>query len=88
MISRLALRKLAKDERGAAAVEFALVLTPFLIIILGALEFGYVAYVKSMTQGALNNAARLAAVEDPAITAEGDTVEGNRSQITSAILSV
>jgi Flp pilus assembly pilin Flp len=75
-----------RDEGGAAAVEFALVLTPLLIILLGALEFGYVAYVKSLAQGALNNAARLAAVEDPVLDSEGDTVEEQvANYITSTV---
>ncbi len=44
----------SSDAEGIAAVEFALLLTVFLMLILGILEFGYDWYLK----GILNNASR------------------------------
>lgn len=45
---------MTKDHRGAAAVEFAIVLPVLLVLLLGIIDFGYAFYV----QGALSNAAR------------------------------
>lgn len=48
-----------RGERGAAAVEFALVVVPFLMLIFGAIEFGWV--IDNDVQ--VNNAAREGARE-------------------------
>lgn len=82
------LRRFRRDQRGAAAVEFALVLTPLLIILMGGLEFAYVSYVRSLAQGALNDAARLASVEDPALTSEGETTEEQVKNYISGMVTL
>ena len=69
------LGKLARDEQGATIVEFGLLAIPLFVMILGGIDLGYQNYVRSLMQGALNDAARLAAVEDPDINIEGDTPE-------------
>lgn len=46
MIRKPAARRLAKDERGAAMVEFALVLIILLLIVLGVIQFGLIWYTK------------------------------------------
>ena len=66
---------LRRDERGAAIVEFALVLTPMLLFILGGLDLGYQAYLRSVVQGALNDVARTGSLEGPVINCTGATVE-------------
>ncbi len=68
-------RKLARDEQGATIVEFALLAIPLFVMILGGIDLGYQNYVRSLMQGALNDAARLAAVEDPDMNVSGDTPE-------------
>lgn len=68
-------RKLRRDERGAAIVEFALVLTPMLLFILGGLDLGYQAYLRSVVQGALNDISRTGSLEGPVINCTGATVE-------------
>lgn len=70
-----ALRTLDQDERGVAAVEFALLLVPLLVGILGFLELGYQSYVRAQLQGVLNEVARAASVEDPNIADPSATVE-------------
>ena len=60
----LAGRKLRKDARGATVVEFALVLPLLCTLLLGFLDLGYQAYVNSVVQGALFEAARMATVGD------------------------
>ncbi|KWV96403.1 MULTISPECIES: TadE/TadG family type IV pilus assembly protein [unclassified Erythrobacter] len=68
-------RRICGDERGATIVEFAIVCGPMLVLLLGGLELGYNSYVRATMQGALNDAARTAAVESPVITASGSTIE-------------
>ncbi len=46
-----------------------------LLLLMGGLELGYNSYVRSTMQGALNDAARTAAVEFPIINVPGSTVE-------------
>ena len=67
-------KHLRSDDRGAAIIEFAFVAGPMVLLLLGGLELGYNSYVRSTMQGALNDAARKAAVEFPIIDVEGDTV--------------
>lgn len=69
------LRRLRGDERGATIVEFALISSPMLLLLMGGLELGYDSYVRATMQGALNDAARTAAVQYPIIDVDGDTVE-------------
>jgi Flp pilus assembly protein TadG len=73
---------LKRDERGVAAVEFALLLIPLLVGILGFLELGYQSYVRSQLQGVLNEVARAASVEDPVI---GDPTTSVEDQIQQRV---
>lgn len=52
----------ARDARGATLPEFAILLAPLLVTIMGLLELGYSAYIKALMQGALQTAARDAAI--------------------------
>ncbi len=49
-----------RDERGVTLVEFALILTPLLLAVLGTMEVGYRIYALSTTNGAIREAARMA----------------------------
>ena len=51
---------LGRCDRGAAAVEFAMVLPVLCVVIMGTLELGYRIYAVSVTNGAIRNAARMA----------------------------
>lgn len=51
---------LSRDERGVTLVEFALILTPLLLAVLGTMEVGYRIYALSTTNGAIREAARMA----------------------------
>lgn len=63
MNSELRNRRIAKDERGVALVEFVLVLPLFMLLLLGLLEFGKVFnYWIDMTHLA-NEGARMAVVD-------------------------
>lgn len=59
-----------KNERGAAAVEFALVLPLLLLILLGIFEFGRLFNIQLVTSNAAREAARVMAIEDDPATAK------------------
>lgn len=76
MTGRVAkLRWIGRDPRGAAATEFALILIPMCLCILGMLDVGFQFYVRAVLQGTLNDVARTATVEKPVLGATGDTIE-------------
>ena len=54
---------LLRDRRGATAVEFALILPPFLLLLLGVVEFGRALWTQSALHFAVEEAARCAGVD-------------------------
>lgn len=63
MIGRVALRRrLHADERGATLLEFGLVAMPLCLFIMGVGDLGYQSYLRAVTQGVLDKAARAASV--------------------------
>lgn len=69
------LKRLAKEETGATIIEFAIILIPLLILLLGGMDLAYQSYVRSVLQGALNDIARGASVETPSITCGTGAIE-------------
>jgi len=59
------LRRKKSKERGAAAVEFALVLPLFLWLVLGTIDFGYYFFVSEIVTNAAREGARAGSVLDP-----------------------
>ena len=55
-------RALARHSGGATIIEFALVLPALCVTLLGLIDLGYHAYVLSIVEGALHEAARSATV--------------------------
>jgi Flp pilus assembly protein TadG len=53
-----------RDERGAAAVEFALIMIPFFVLVFGLIEYGWYFYVGQNTSGAASTVARKLEVGD------------------------
>ena len=53
-------RRLRGDRRGSAIVEFAMLFTPMMALLLGGIEAGNIAYSKSVIEGSLRVAARMA----------------------------
>ncbi len=62
MSRRPTLPRLARDDRGATIVEFAIILPVLCILLMGTFDLGYRSYVISMVQGSLHEAARMATV--------------------------
>lgn len=71
----------AGDERGLAAVEFALLLTPLLMFMLGAIELGFMTFSRSRVEGTLREAARMATTGDYTSSGIDDFVK-DRLRIT------
>lgn len=68
-MSRYLSSELSADERGASAVEFALVLPMLLLLVFGIVEFGRAFNIHIQLTGAAREGARVAALES------GDPVE-------------
>jgi len=75
MTARMLLQRLRRDEQGATIVEFALIALPLCVMVMGGIDLGHQSYIRAVMQGALNDAARRAAVQDPEFTAMGSTTE-------------
>ena len=56
---------LAREDDGSSAVEFALVMTPLLMIIFGIMQYGFYFWAMQGGADAGRQAARLAAVGNP-----------------------
>jgi Flp pilus assembly protein TadG len=63
MSLRSHLRKLVKDDRGAAAVEYGFVLPIFLLVVMGAIWGGMLMYSVSSLNLAVQQAARCMSVD-------------------------
>ncbi|GMM94190.1 TadE/TadG family type IV pilus assembly protein [Qipengyuania sp. MTN3-11] len=74
-MNRRFIRKLAVEETGAAIPEFGFVLLPLLLFLMGGLDLGYQAYLRSVVQGALNDIARTGSLEGPTIDCPGAQLE-------------
>lgn len=64
MIGRIAsrLRRLRDDQRGTTLLEFALISPPLILTIMGIGDLGYQSYLRAVTRGVLEKAARSASV--------------------------
>lgn len=58
------LRRLRKSEDGIAITEFALVSPIFLVLLMGIFDMGYSSYIQSALQGAVQEGARKASLEN------------------------
>jgi Flp pilus assembly protein TadG len=74
------LPKVCRDERGGAAVEYALVLPAFITLIVGALCLGNVAFAVNSLHYAVQDASRCAAVKTTVCTDSNATVTYARSK--------
>lgn len=74
---RAGLPRLISDERGSSAVEFALVLPAFLLLIFGAIGGGVLAYATTSLQRATEVASRC-------VTLQGSLKCADASAITTA----
>lgn len=69
------LSRIRRDASAVTAVEFALIALPLSMLVMGGFDLGHQAYIRSMMQGALTDAARRASVQNPQFTSSGSTTE-------------
>lgn len=75
-----ALRRLRADRRGSAAVDFALVVGPFFLLVIGLLEFGMLMIGQTLLQNAVADASRFGLT--------GRTLEGQtREDVIAAMVN-
>lgn len=79
------LRYIRRDDKGIAVTEFGLLLVPLCILMFGVLDLGYMMYVRSVLQGALNDVARQATVETPGFGGTGTLDERLEAAIHSRL---
>lgn len=78
-------RRRAREESGASAVEFALVMMPLLVLVFGIMQYGLYFWAMQGGADAGRQAARLAAVGNPAsCTAFKDAVKANLGAISTS----
>jgi Flp pilus assembly protein TadG len=63
----------SRRERGATAVEFALVVPVLLVLVLGIMEFGRVYYFQTVLSGAAREGVRVMALQNNAASARTAT---------------
>ena len=71
-------RRVTSDERGAAAVEFAIIVPVFLLIVFGMIDFSRAYYTQSAVAAAVREGARMAAVQRHPNDAGSQTMVKNR----------
>lgn len=54
----------ARGDRGASAVEFAFIAIPFIVLVIGMIQYGWYFYVSQSTGGAASNVTRRLQVGD------------------------
>src|SRR3546814_20073205 len=61
-LGEAAMIRLARDQRGAAAIEFVLAVPPFIMLLMGALQLGIIACARTGLQHAVDEGARYASL--------------------------
>jgi Flp pilus assembly pilin Flp len=80
------LKRFRRDEKGIAAVEFALVVTPFMMMVIGSFDLGYQLYARSVLQGAIEKAARDSALESG--SASLTAIDGKVSRVVGEVVKL
>jgi len=75
MIRRKTVKKTMRDQKGVAAVEFALILLPLVLLIFGAIEFTTALYDKAVITNASREGARAGIVYDDPRRSNSDIVD-------------
>jgi len=80
-------RRDRRDEGGAAAVEFALVLIPLLYLVFGLIQYGWYFYAMQSGSSAVGDAARRAAVGNCQTVAQIQTLLKNHLGVATTASS-
>jgi Flp pilus assembly protein TadG len=76
-MKRSSRRGFRRDRRAVAAVDFAIVATPLLMLVLGTIEFGRLIWMREALQMTAIQAARCMGVRQPACSAGGEYNQTN-----------
>jgi len=79
-------RRDGRDDRGAAALEFALILPILVVLVFGIIAFGYMLSFRQAMSQAAAEGGRAAAVR-PAGTADADRLTAARAAVNDALES-
>jgi len=74
-------RRLRRDRRGVAAIEFAIAGPVLIVLLLGVFDIGHLAYLTSVLHGAVQQVARTDALE----TADTDKADAYVSDIVKGV---
>src|SRR3954452_14664371 len=74
----LSRRRARRDEGGAAAVEFALIMLPLLYLVFGLIQYGWYLYAMQSGTSAVGDAARRVAVGNCQTVAQVQTLLKNK----------
>lgn len=77
-------RKFRRDQRGASALEFALVALPFLLLVIGTIEYGRFLWTRQALQSLAISTARCMGVLQDACAVSGSY---NSARTTTYLLS-
>jgi Flp pilus assembly protein TadG len=80
--NRSLFKRILGDKAGATILEFALILPVFSVGLIGTFDLGYSAYLRAMTNGVLQKAARRAAVGN---VSTNDTTAYIRAQLQTIL---
>lgn len=83
MKRHLFIRRLKDDRRGATIVEFAFILMPMCVLIMGVLDIAYQIYATAQLQGAVQAAGRRASLEGTTLSAVDTFVKNKLVSITT-----
>lgn len=86
-MGRLMVRARRRSDRGAAAVEFALVIVPLIWIVFGVIDFGFMLSFRQQVSQAADEGARAAAVQVDAAKQTSDAIAAVNSAMSAQKVS-
>jgi Flp pilus assembly protein TadG len=75
-----------RDDRGASAVEFAFISIPFLVLVIGMIQYGWYFYVSQSTGGAASNVVRRLQVGDCWSGTEATVLARSQAPMVSSVV--
>jgi Flp pilus assembly protein TadG len=70
------MKVLLKNNRGAAAVEFALVALPVIVFIFGIMQTGWIVWIDNLLHTSVDTATRCVAVNSQTLPCDGNSLQG------------
>ncbi|MEE9434044.1 MAG: TadE family protein [Sphingorhabdus sp.] len=72
---------LARDNSGVSVVEFGMIAPALILMIIGAMDVGHTLYMRTVINGALQDAGRSSSLEGSAVTSEQSRIDNNIKRI-------